>query len=147
MYGVIFWGNYPISKDIFKIQKRVIRIIANKPRRESCRHLFKQLKILTLPSQYIFSVPIFIAENRNLFTFNTHIHSFNTRNIFDLHLQSTHLTVVQRGVLHSGCRVFNQLPAYIKSHFENLRHFKKILKNYLIECSLYSLQEYYQLTT
>jgi hypothetical protein len=51
-YGVIFWGNSPISKDIFKIQKRVIRI-TNKCRHESCKHLFKLLKILTLPSQYI----------------------------------------------------------------------------------------------
>ena len=125
MYGVIFWGNSPISKDIFKIQKRVIRIITNKPRRESCRHLFKQLKIMTLPSQYIFSVLMFIAENRNLFTFNKDIHSFNTRNSFDLHLQSTHLTVVQRGVLQSGCRVFNQLPAHIKS----FREFKTFQEN------------------
>ena len=30
MYGVIFWGNSPISKDIFKFQKRIIRIITNK---------------------------------------------------------------------------------------------------------------------
>jgi hypothetical protein len=29
MYGVIFWGNSPISRNIFKIQKRVIRIITN----------------------------------------------------------------------------------------------------------------------
>jgi len=95
-YGVIFWGNFPISKNIFKIQKRVIRIITNNPRRESCKHLFKRLKMLTLPSQYIFSVLVFIAKNRDLFMFNRDIHSFNTRNHLDLHLPSTHLTVVQR---------------------------------------------------
>jgi hypothetical protein len=127
-YGVIFWGNSPISKNIFEIQKRVIRIITNKPRRESCKHLFKWLKILTLPSQYIFSVLVYIAEHRDLFMSNTDIHSFNTRNHLDLHLPSTHLTVVRRGVLYSGCKVFNNLPAQIKSHFDNLRNFKKILK-------------------
>jgi hypothetical protein len=144
-YGVIFWGNSPISKNIFKIQKRAIRIITNKPRRESCKHLFKRLKILTLPSQYIFSVLVYIAENKDLFMSNKDIHSFNTRNHLDLHLTSTHLTVAQRGVLYSGCKVFNNLPAQIKSHFDNLRNFKKILKNYLIEHSLYSLEEYYHL--
>jgi hypothetical protein len=77
---------------------------------------------------------------------NRHIHSFNTRNHLDLHLLSTHLTAVQRGVLYSGCRVFNNLPAQIKSHFNNLQNFKKMLKNYLIEHSLYSLEEYYHLT-
>jgi len=119
-YGVIFWGNFPISKNSFKIQKRVIRMITNNPRRESCKHLFKRLKILTLPSQYIFSVLVFIAENRDLFMFNRDIHSFNTQNHLDLHLPSTHLTVVQRGVLYSGCKIFNKLPVQIKSHFENL---------------------------
>jgi hypothetical protein len=97
-YGVIFWGNYPISKDIFKIQKRLIRIITNNPRRESCKNLFKRLKILILPSQYIFSVLVFIAGNRDLFMSNRDINSFNTRNSIDLHLPSTHLTVVQKGV-------------------------------------------------
>ena len=78
--------------------------------------------------------------------FNRNIHSFNTRNHLDLHLLSTHLTVVQRGVLYSGCKVFNDLPVQIKCHFENLQNFKKILKNYLIEHSLYGLEEYYYLT-
>jgi hypothetical protein len=148
-YGVIFWDNSPISKDISKIQKRVIRIITNNPRRTSCKHLFKRLKILTLPSQCMFSVLVFIAENMDLFMFNRDIHSFSTRNNLDLHLPSTHLTVVQIGVLYcvlySGCRVFNNLPVQIKSHFENLRNFKKILKNYLTEHSLYSLEDYYHL--
>jgi len=78
---------------------------------------------------------------------NRDIYGRNTRNGFDLHLPSTYLSIVQRGVLYSDCRVFNSLPAHIKSHSENSRHFKKILKNYIIEHSIYSLEEYYQLTT
>ena len=146
MYGVVFWGNSPISDTIFKIQKRVIRIITNNPRRASCKQLFKRLKILTLPSQYIFSVLVFIAEYTDLFRFNKDIHSLTVRNLLDLHLPSTHLSMVQRGVLYSGCKVFNNLRTQIKSQFGNLRQFKKRLKNYLIEHSLYSLEEYYQLT-
>lgn len=82
----------------------------------------------------------------NLFTFNREIHSINTRNSLDLHLQSTNLSFVQKCVLYSGCKIFNSLPVYIKTHFENTRHFIKLLKNYLIEHSLYSLEEYYLLT-
>ena len=62
-YGVIFWGNSCGSKDIFIIQKRIIRILTNKSRRDSCRHLFKQLRILTLPSQYIYSLLVFVVKN------------------------------------------------------------------------------------
>ena len=35
--------------------------------RESCRELFKQLKILTLSSQYIFSLLLFVVNNRDYF--------------------------------------------------------------------------------
>jgi len=65
---------------------------------------------------------------------------------YRFHLPSTHLTIVRSGVLYSGCIVYNSLPTHIKSHSENSRHFKKILKSYLIEHSVCSLEEYYQLT-
>jgi hypothetical protein len=55
-YGILFCGNTPISKDIFKIQKRIVRINTNKNRSESCRELFKNLRILNLTSQYIISI-------------------------------------------------------------------------------------------
>ena len=42
-YDIIFWGNPQISKNIFKIQKRILRIISSKSKREFCRHLFRQL--------------------------------------------------------------------------------------------------------
>jgi hypothetical protein len=145
-YGVMFWGSSAITGDIFKVQKRAIRIITNRCRRESCRPLFKHLKILTVFSQYIFSVLVFMTNNMNLFIFNREIHSINTRSSLDLHLQATNLSIVQKGVLHSGCKIFNSLPLYIKTHLENSRHFKKILKNYLIEHSLYSLDEFYHVT-
>ena len=113
------------TRDIFKIQKRVVRIITSNSRLVSCRPLFKQLKILTLPSQYIYSVLVFVAENRNQFVFSRDIHSCNTRHNLDLHLPSTHLTVVQMGVLYSGSKIFNHLPAQIKNQIDNLHHFKK----------------------
>jgi len=53
-YGIIFWGNSAYSFNIFKIKKRIIRIIMNARNRDSCRQLFKNLKIVTLKPQYIF---------------------------------------------------------------------------------------------
>ena len=41
------------SVKVFKIQKRIIRIITNSNRYDTCCPLFKQLGILPLPSQYI----------------------------------------------------------------------------------------------
>ena len=53
-YGIIFWGNLRLSIKVFKIQKRIIRIITNKGKRNSSRQLFKTLQILSVPSQYLY---------------------------------------------------------------------------------------------
>jgi hypothetical protein len=45
-YGLIFWGGDSKSKTIFKLQKRVIRIISGIGRLSSCRQLFKDLNLL-----------------------------------------------------------------------------------------------------
>ena len=58
-HGTIFWGNSRHSNSIFKIEKRIIRIITNTSSHDSCHQLFKQLQILSLPSQYIFSLLVF----------------------------------------------------------------------------------------
>jgi len=63
-YGVIFWGNQPYSDKIFKIKKRMIRIITNSRMRDSCRELLKKLEILPVCSQYIFSISIFVLKNK-----------------------------------------------------------------------------------
>ena len=69
-YGIIFWGNSYSSNNIFKIQKRIIRIMTKSNKRETCRPLFKKLGILPLPSQYIFSLLLFVVTNKNLFSLN-----------------------------------------------------------------------------
>jgi len=52
-YGLIFCGNSHHSNIIFKLQKRIIRIIVEIRDRDSCTEHFKNLKILPLQSQYI----------------------------------------------------------------------------------------------
>ena len=96
-YGIIFGGNSHHSDCVFKIQKRIIRIITNTGRRDSCRELYKQLQILPLPSQYIFSLLVFVSKNRGLLLSNSEIHDINTRYNYNLHLPSTNLTLVQKG--------------------------------------------------
>ena len=61
-YSIIFWGVSTHSKIIFKIQKRIIRIIMNSGNKDSCQDLFKKLNILSLQSQYIFSLLMFVVK-------------------------------------------------------------------------------------
>ena len=77
-YGIIFWGNSSHSNIIFKIQKRIIRIITHTHHRTSCRDLFKNLNILPLQSQYVLSLAMFVIENLGEFVTNSDIHSLNS---------------------------------------------------------------------
>jgi hypothetical protein len=64
-YAIIFWGSSSVSNNIFKLQKRTIRIIANKGKRDSCRQLFIQYQILTLHAQYFFFNHVCSQTQRN----------------------------------------------------------------------------------
>jgi len=78
-YDIIFWCNSAYSCNIFRIQKRIIRIIMNARNRDSCHQLFKNLKILPPKSQYIFSLSLFVAKNRYIIESNSEIHNINNR--------------------------------------------------------------------
>jgi hypothetical protein len=45
-YGIIFWGYSKCSVKVVMMQKRMIRIMTNLTPRDSCRVMFKELKIL-----------------------------------------------------------------------------------------------------
>jgi len=142
-YGLIFWGNSTDSDDIFKIQKRIIRIIANSNKNASCRELFKKLNILPLQSQYIHSILLFITKNKDQFSPNSHIHTINTRRINNLYVPAANLTLYQKDVYYSGIKIFNHLPTTIKNLSDDKNKFQIALKKFLLNNSFYSLEEYF----
>ena len=137
-YGIIFWGNSPHSHGIFKMQKRVLRTLMGLLQR-----IIQGGKILTLPSQYIFSLLLFVICNMSLFAPNSVYHDINTRQKNDLHVPHAHQTMYQKGVLYSGIKVFNALPSSIKTISNNPKKFKTTLKRYLLSHSFYSVDEYF----
>jgi len=125
------------------MQKRVIRILMGISYRESCRGLFKELKILTHSSQYIFSLLLFVVHNRGYFAPNSIYNNFNTRQKNNLHLPHVSLIMYQKGVLYSGINFFNALPSTIKDISSNPKKFKAALKHYLLKHSFYNLDEFF----
>ena len=110
-YGIIFWGNSSNSLHVIRLQKRAVRIITWSRPRDSCRGLFKILRILYLQSQYIHSSSLFIVNNKNLFHVNSEMHGFNTRQNFNLHQPQGSLSLYQKGASHSGIKVLIVSPA------------------------------------
>ena len=74
------------------IQKKIIRIIMIARNRDSCRHLFKNLRILLLKLQYIFSLLLFVAKNKELYESNSKIPNINARFCSDLRTSTANLT-------------------------------------------------------
>jgi len=78
-YGIVFWGNSSYSKKILTLQKGIIRIMVGTHPRASCRRLFKKLEILTVPSQYIYSLMSFFIRNQEKFQTNSSVRNIKTR--------------------------------------------------------------------
>jgi len=93
MYGIIFWGNSSSSIQVFRMQKKAMRIIMGHGNRESCRNVFRKLNILPLMSQYILSLFTFVSSNREQYFANSEIHNINTRHTSSLHLPRAHLDI------------------------------------------------------
>jgi hypothetical protein len=137
-----FWENQPYNEKIFKIQKRVIRIITNSRMRDSCRKLFQRFEILPLYSHYIFSLSIFVIKDKHLYNTNNQIHSVHTRFKTNLHPPIANLTKFQRAVYYSGIKVFNNLPYDIKNLANEITLFRNALKRFLLwTCSWWSVPD------
>ena len=82
IYDIIFFGGggrkLSYSSNIFKIQKRIIRVITNSGSRDYCPGLFQKLNILLSPAQCVFSLLLFVIKNRGLYKSKFEIHIINT---------------------------------------------------------------------
>ena len=140
--GIIFWGNFTESRRVLLAQKRIIRIMTGSNTRASCKPLFQSLGILTLTSTYILSLMKFLLQHQERYTFNTEVHNINTINKLKLHQPINNLTLYQRWVYHMSINIFNKLPEYIMDSIGNKRRFISRLKEYLVNKSYYSLEEF-----
>ena len=90
---------------------------------------------------------MFVIKHWDFFPSNSDIHDRNTRYNHNLHLHTTNLTLIQKGVLHSGIKTYNHLPMHIKTLSKDPKHFKLKLQSFLLEQTFYSLGEFYQVTS
>ena len=96
--------------------------------------------ILTLYSQYIYSLILFVVNNKYLFTTNNEIHEHNTRNNNNnLHPALSNLTKFNKGPCISGIKAFNQLPQHLKALDYNSSNFRNYI---LFYCILYFIVFY-----
>jgi hypothetical protein len=130
-YGIIFWGRSFNANKLFILQKKIVRIITNSKVRESCREALKNMQIVILYSQYIFSLILFTVKDKHLFTPNNEIHKYKTRNNTNLHLPTVNITKFYKGPYISGSKAFNHLPQHIRILANDMKSFKTSLERFL----------------
>jgi hypothetical protein len=108
-YGIILWGNTSYTVKPFRIQKKIIRIMMGLKKRDSCKDSFREMKILLLCSQYIYSMMLYIVNNIHLFIRNTDISTRQNVNLFPPSI-ATSYGLDNRGVgvrVPVGSRIFS----------------------------------------
>jgi hypothetical protein len=127
-YGIIFWGNFTYTIDLFRLEKRAIKVICGIHNRVACREYFEQLKILPFQSQCLFSILMYVANNINHYKFCSQIHDIKTRHTHDLYQPTFSLSVFMNGPFNKSIKIFNKLPNEIKILIHNTKKFRNKLK-------------------
>ena len=140
-YGLLVWGSAEISS-IFILQKRALRVLTGAKQRDHCRTLFKQQKIMTLPSLYILTVLTYMYKNVAEFSKNNETHDYNTRRALDLRIPQCRIRKTQQSANYWGVRLFNVVSDATRSLPEAL--FKKKIKEHLLGAAYYSVEEFLQ---
>ena len=138
-YGIIFWGSAANFIELFRFQKKCIRIIMNAKPRESCRQFFINLKLLTLPSLYIYETCCLVKSNWSFFQNHLTTHNYNTRNKNDLYVPFEQTSIAFKGTVNQAIKLYNSLPSNLKSLSHN---FNTNLKTYLLEKCYYSVSDF-----
>jgi hypothetical protein len=123
-YGIIFWGNSTESKNIYTLQKKIVRLMTSVKSCNSGRDLFKRLEILILPCEYMISLINIITKNKEHFQTNEDVHSVNTRHKHYLHKRTPILTCFQKSIYYAGIKIFNNLPSDLKIFINKVHNLK-----------------------
>jgi hypothetical protein len=94
-----------------------------------CRSLFRKLQIFPLKSQYMFSLLMFVVQNKTFFLTNIENYNLDTRWRNNFYLPQANLTSYQKGAFYSGTKIFNKLPLEIKNVAGNKK--KLFEKNFI----------------
>ena len=84
-YGLNLWVGDPESIRIFRLQKKVLRIIGKDGLHTFCRSLFKDLNILPLPYLYISEVVCCVKSDMEKIKYDEEVYDQCTHQKSDLH--------------------------------------------------------------
>ena len=142
LYCLPCWGstfNCNVIK-IFRLQKKIVRIMTKKSALESCRPLFKELHILPFPSLIIRECCLSVKRNLTIHDFKTMSHRYETRVKHNSKVATDNM--IRSKAPSNFCKcLYNKLPEKIlQCTYYN--DFKRQLDKFLYQEEFYSIEEF-----
>lgn len=139
-YAIINWGHSAHAFNIFKVQRRCVRLIAQIGYKDCCRDYFIKLNILTFPCAFILECLLYTKKHESEYLMHKDLHEYQTRDGNKLLPNFLRLKKSRDATGYYGIKFYNALPVPIKNL--NYNHFKYKLKNYMKKKAFYSFEEY-----
>nr|CAH7759778.1 unnamed protein product [Callosobruchus chinensis] len=139
----MLWGNSVAYNRIFVLQKKALRVIRHSKYGSSCRHHFKNLKVLPLPSIYIYEVIMYMHSNQIKYLTPAGIHKYSIRitsNLKSLYFRLT-MTKNNRQDVNLYNLLVNANRGLNVPHMSKL-YVSKFLEKFLLQHCFYSVGEY-----
>ena len=131
IYANLIWGGTHDTylKDLFLLQKKIVRIITNSEFLAHTGPLFAKLEMLKVSDihRYLISIHAF----KSLDSYSIHQHSYFTRNRNNLVPTFQRISLTQNSLSYKLPSYWNNLPSHVKN-CSSLSSFKKGLKLHLI---------------
>jgi hypothetical protein len=145
MYCNIVWGAAVDSNlnILFKLQKKVLRLITFSMRNSHANTLFYKLKTLNIFDMYKLQIVLFVYNSRhhdchmelknlyNHFRFCEVQNNYGTRSVGSLLIPAFRTNIRMRCILCSGPAIWNSLPSELKST-SSVLCLKKAFSNFMI---------------
>jgi hypothetical protein len=141
-YGIILWGGVSEITKVLEVQKTALRLMTNKSKNESCRPIFKELKIFTVICLFIFETLCFFHKYNIYQVRNSNFHGYNTRRKDDFYIFQCNISLYKKSVVNMSIRLHNNLPSELKE-LGDFKKFKRGLKLFLLNNPFYSLSEFF----
>lgn len=138
--NIISWGNHPMWDRAFIAQKRIIRLIFDLKPRASCRPIFINKKILTLPCVFIFKCVMFVNSNKHLFEKIGSYSAYNTRGNGLLSVPRHKTAFFEDSPFYSCLSIYNKLSPSIRAMCG--KRFEFAVRKFLTTRAFYSVAEY-----
>ena len=144
-YCCTVWGGISrIQNTVLKSQKRVARLILNKPLRTSSKSMFSELQWLTFEQRYYYFNALLVFKSKHNLTPNyirnlvsyAHNERYQLRSASknDLNNIKSNTNNLKTSFSYNGAKIWNCLPINIKT-ISNLQSFKYQCKRHFLQAS------------